>query len=55
MPENLLISILAIIFAVIVGVVIGFFLLRLIPSIKAKNAEKKAEKIFVNVNKNMLN
>ena len=44
--NQILFGVLAIIFALAAGIAIGFFLLRFIPSIKAKNAEKKAEKII---------
>ncbi len=48
MEDNMriLFGVLAIVFALAAGVGIGYFLLRLIPSMKAKNAEKKAEKII---------
>ena len=48
MEDNMriLFGVLAIVFALAAGVGIGYFLLRLIPSMKAKNAEKKADKII---------
>ena len=39
-------GVLAIVLALGVGIAVGYFLLRFVPSIKAKNAEKKADKII---------